>query len=272
MFLANEGLRLPLGSCGKVVPDHNGCARLSAFPADRCAEPLDGIRPVFVLDEDEFARRHIADILASLGLQSVGFGCPFAFFEYLRTHTGSCLVLETKFQFLSGLEVQRHLLSIGKRLPIIFTTDHADVRMVVSAVKAGAIDFLNKPVPADALIDAVSMAFVREHDQREEEHALINLSLRFETLTLRERQVMELVTSGKRNRQTGAVLGISEITVKIHRGQVMRKMEVSSLAELVRARALLETMPHAGCEIRPVPRASRRELERIICPPEVGVC
>jgi FixJ family two-component response regulator len=239
MFLVNDALPLP-GS-GRTSADPASSAERST--AGACWSSCEEVPCVFVLDEDERARAAIGEILGSIGLPWLGFACPFVFFEHLRRQPGSCLILDTQFSFVSGLEVQRHLISLGARLPVIFATECADVRIVVKAVQAGAIDYLPKPVQTEALIDAVSVALIREHDRRQEEHALINLSLRFDTLSLRERQVMELVTSGKRNRQIGAELGISEITVKVHRGQVMRKIGVSSLAELVRSRALLERMP-----------------------------
>jgi FixJ family two-component response regulator len=248
MFLVNDALPLPGNARASAAQATEAATSPERSTVGDCWPSGDGAPCVFVLDEDESARSVMGEILGSVGLSWLGFSCPFVFFEHLRRQPrrqpGSCLILETQFSFVSGLEVQRHLLSLSARLPVIFVTEWADVRMAVKAVHAGAIDYLPKPVAAQELIDAVSIALIREHDRREEEHALINLSLRFDTLSLRERQVMERVTSGKRNRQVGAELGISEITVKVHRGQVMRKMGVSSLAELVRVRALLERMPN----------------------------
>jgi FixJ family two-component response regulator len=243
MFLVNDALPLPGSRHTSAAEAADPATSAEHRTAGGCWSSGEEAPCVFVLDEDESARGAIGEILGSIGLPWLGFACPFVFFEHLRRQPGSCLLLDTHFSFVSGLEVQRHLLSLGSRLPVIFATECADVRIVVKAVQAGAIDYLPKPIEAEALINAVSVALIREHDRRQEEHALINLSLRFDTLSLRERQVMELVTSGKRNRQIGAELGISEITVKVHRGQVMRKMGVSSLAELVKSRALLERMP-----------------------------
>jgi FixJ family two-component response regulator len=262
MFLVNDALALPESRRTSAAPAPDSATSPERSTVEGCGSSGEGVPCVFVLDEDASARRATGEILGTVGLSWLGFGCPFAFFEHLRRQPGSCLILDTQFSFVSGLEVQRHLLSLGARLPVIFATECADVRMVVKAVQAGAIDYLPKPVPAQALIDAVSIALIREHDRRQEEHALINLSLRFDTLSLRERQVMERVTSGKRNRQIGAELGISEITVKVHRGQVMRKMGVSSLAELVRARALLERMPNEQYTLPGVAFEERVSLER----------
>ena len=231
---------LPYGRRGTADWGVGRGAAPRVHPDDGAPVGGDTSMPVFVLDEDEEARGRVGEILASVGLRVRGFSCTSQFLEHLELASGGCLVLDTRFKSMSGLELQQHLIADGIQIPIIFVSNDPDVRTGVKAVKTGAVDFLSKPVFAESLIDAVSMALVRDHARRCEESRLSGMRQRFETLTPRERQVMTLVTLGKANKLVAADLGISEITVKMHRGRVTQKMGVRSVADLVKAAALLE--------------------------------
>jgi FixJ family two-component response regulator len=189
---------------------------------------------VFVVDDDASLREALSSLFRSVGLQAELFGSTAEFLQRRRPEGASCLVLDIRLPGVSGLDFQAELVKANIRTPIIFMTGHGDIPMSVRAMKAGAVDFLAKPFRDQDMLDAVAAALRRDQQAREAENAEAALRAAYEQLTAREREVMALVTSGLMNKQAAARLGLSEITVKIHRGQAMRKMKAKSLADLVR--------------------------------------
>lgn len=193
------------------------------------------IRPlVYVVDDDAPLREAIGSLLRSIGLQVELFGCAGDFMSFKRPDIPSCLVLDVRLQGTSGLDFQHELTEANINLPIVFMTGHGDIAMTVRAMKAGAVDFLAKPFREQDLIDAVCAAHTRDKGSREAERCNDELLSRYAALTARERTVMMLAASGLMNKQIAGEIGLSEITVKIHRGQAMRKMQARSFADLVR--------------------------------------
>jgi FixJ family two-component response regulator len=195
---------------------------------------------VLIVDDDEEVRTALQELMESVGLDAVGFASPRELLDSELPDRPGCLVLDVRMPGASGLDLQQQLAAKGNLKPIIFLTGHGDIPMTVQAMKAGAIDFLTRPVRDQTLLDAVTVAIERDIEQRADARRAKQHLDRFATLTLRERQVLREVTRGRLNKQIAFDLGIKEITVKLHRGNVMRKMQAASVGELIRA---WETLP-----------------------------
>jgi FixJ family two-component response regulator len=189
---------------------------------------------VFVVDDDPSMRRSLETLLRSVGLDVRLFSSAQEFMQAARPDSPGCIVLDVRLPGMSGLAFQEELAKTGVALPVIFLTGHGDVPMTVRAMKAGAAEFLTKPFDDQVLLDAIHAAIERDRARRRDAASLATLTARYRQLTERERQVMKLVVAGRVNKQIAAELGLSVVTVKVHRGQVMRKMRAKSVAELVR--------------------------------------
>jgi FixJ family two-component response regulator len=189
---------------------------------------------VFVIDDDPSMRLALEDLVSTVGLEVHAFAAPQEFLQSKLPDAPACLVLDVRLPGMSGLTFQKELAKKGLALPVIFITGHGDIPMSVRAMKAGAVEFLSKPFHDQDLLDAIHAAIERDRKRRREAVRLAELRERFAMLSERERQIMTLVVIGRANKQIAAELNLSEMTVKVHRGQVMRKMQAGSLPELVR--------------------------------------
>ena len=192
---------------------------------------------VFVIDDDASVRQALTSLLQSVALNVEAFGSPVDFFKkrpMVDDIAAACLILDVRLPGISGLDFQAELAKSHTHLPIIFISGHGDIPMTVRAMKAGAVEFLTKPFREQDLLEAVQIALQRDRNRRIEEGAVLQMRARFEALTGREQEILGLVTAGLMNKQVAAELGVSEITVKVHRGNVMKKMGARSLADLVR--------------------------------------
>jgi FixJ family two-component response regulator len=190
-------------------------------------------RIVFVIDDDVAMRETLSSLFRSVGLRVELFGSTREFAQVKMPDAASCLVLDIRLPGISGLDFQAELAKAGIRVPIIFMTGHGDIPMSVQAMKAGAIDFLTKPFRDQEMLDAVVRALERDQKRRDGEKVVAELRVRFDSLTLREREVIALVVDGLMNKQIAAKLGVTEITVKVHRVNMMRKMRARSVIDLV---------------------------------------
>jgi len=200
---------------------------------------------VFVVDDDHRVREALSSLLSSAGFQVEVFGSAAEFLEFEKPDAPACLVLDLQLPGISGLELQQQLLD-GDAAPIIFISGHGDIPSSVRAIKAGAIEFLSKPFDDQELLRAIHAAIDQDRMARQKRSELVELQRRYKLLTPREREVLPFVVAGFANKQTGADLGTSEITIAVHRGQIMRKMAAKSLAELVRMADKLGIPPAAA--------------------------
>jgi FixJ family two-component response regulator len=189
---------------------------------------------VFIIDDDVSVRRALTNLFQSVGLEVEAFGSAPEMLQSKLPDVASCLVLDIRLPGLSGLDLQTELARANIHIPIIFITGHGDIPMTVRAMKGGAVDFLTKPFRDQDLLDAVMTAIERDRKRREVDKTVTNLQALYETLSARERQVLALVASGLMNKQVAAQLDLAEITVKIYRGHIMKKMGAKSLADLIR--------------------------------------
>jgi FixJ family two-component response regulator len=202
-------------------------------------ETLEAQRVVYVIDDDLAMREGLVSLFRSVGLHVEAFGSAPEFFEKKLPDAAICLVVDVRLPGLSGLDFQAELTKANIDLPIIFITGHGDIAMTVKAMKAGAVEFLAKPFREQDLLDAVKFGLEKDEAKRKSHKTIAVIRSLFESLTPREQDVIRLVTSGLLNKQVAAEMGVSEITVKVHRGNAMRKMKANSLADLVRMADML---------------------------------
>jgi FixJ family two-component response regulator len=214
----------------------HGALEMSCEPSDRAI--------VHIIDDDKSLRDALGRVFRSVGLEALTYGTAREFINATRPDLPGCIVLDVRLPGINGLDLQTQLAELGIRLPVVLMTGHGDIPMTVRAMKAGAVDFLPKPVRDQDMLDAVAAAIDRDRKRRATEADTAEITARFATLSPREQQVMMLVTAGKMNKQVAGELGVSEVTVKIHRGSAMRKMEARTLADLVRMADLLK--PRGG--------------------------
>jgi RNA polymerase sigma factor (sigma-70 family) len=223
--------------------------RPSSFEFDRLSNFVVGITPqrartmqdrsesnpiVFVVDDDAYVREGLSDLLTSIGLRCATFGSTAEFLQSKPPNEVSCLILDVRLPGLGGLDFQTELAAAHIGIPIIFITGHGDIPMTVRALKAGALEFLTKPFRDQDILDAVRIGLDRDRARREHDRQTHDLRLRFEALSPREQEIIALVTAGLMNKQVAAEMGVSEVTVKVHRHNALKKLGARSLADLVR--------------------------------------
>ena len=196
---------------------------------------------VFIVDDDSSVREGLVDLISSIGLKAKAFNSAREFLRHKRPDAPACLVLDVRLPGSSGMDLQQELARSEEPLPIIFITGHGDIPMSVRAIKAGAVEFLTKPFRDQDLLDAIQQALKTDRAAREQRVRAAELRRRYESLTPRERQVMQLVITGLLSKQIASELGTSEITIKMHRGQVMHKMKAESVVELLRMAEVIAT-------------------------------
>ena len=209
--------------------------------ADNSGAP--GPSVVYVIDDDEEMRIALGGLLRSVGHRVELFDSPHAFVNFARDDVPSCLILDVRLKGENGLAFQRSIAKIAPHIPILFISGYADVEMSVKAMKAGAVDFFTKPFREQEMLDAVAQALMRDAERLSSDSALAELRQRFEALTPKEHEVLEFVLAGLLNKQIAEEMHVSEITVKLHRGQVMRKMGIHSVVDLVRQAQMLGVVP-----------------------------
>ena len=216
------------------------------------SHPANGSQPgesasiVYVVDDDALLRRSLGSLLRSEGLRVEAFASPREFLAFARPDIPSCLVLDVRLRGESGLAFQEEAARVGLSIPILFMTGYGDVQMSVKAMKRGAVDFLTKPYREEDMVDAVTEALRADAKRLDAQRSLAGLRSAYALLTAREREVMEFVITGRMNKQIAADLNIHEITVKVHRAQVMRKMQARTLPDLVRQAEALGIKPHGA--------------------------
>jgi len=198
---------------------------------------------VFVIDDDASVRAALKSLIRSVGLDVEAFSSGIEFLQFNRPDVPACLVLDVRLPGMSGLDFQKELIKYGILLPVIFITAHGDIPMSVRAMKAGAVEFLTKPFRDQDLLDAIQMSLERDRIRRQQESEITELKRKFESLTAREKELLALVISGKPNKQIADAIGTSEVTVKVHRANLTRKMQAESLADLVRMAGRLDISP-----------------------------
>jgi FixJ family two-component response regulator len=233
-----NGARHDIGAALARLPASQKSAAAGAALSRRLQDPV-----IFIVDDDVSVRESLRSLLRDVGLQADVFGSATELLASKQPHAASCLVLDIRLPGMSGLDFQAQLASANIDIPIVFMTGYADIPMAVRAMKAGAIDLLMKPFREQDMLDAVAIAIARDRARREGTKVASELRALFESLSHREREVMALVTSGLMNKQVAAKTGLAEATVKMHRGQVMRKMGAKSLADLVKMAEVLGVHP-----------------------------
>ncbi|TWC17567.1 MULTISPECIES: response regulator transcription factor [unclassified Pseudomonas] len=199
---------------------------------------------VYIVDDDNSVRASLQDLLASVNLPSMAFASAREFRDATLPDIPACLILDVRMPGMSGLDFQQEMARLNLPLPVIFITAHGDIPMSVKAMKAGALEFLTKPFREQDLLDAISQGLNQDRERRKADAVMDDLKRRYDSLTDGEREVMELVVSGLLNKQVAGRLGLSEVTVKVRRGALMRKMEADSLAALVKMSERLKGMSH----------------------------